>query len=109
GRTAADRETGEVDRDVVRRDHQTIGPAAGAGEIVDEFIRARLTDRLACLDLDRFSRASLGREDYRSDGEHNCKKRCWSSHDVLPCECALTFRGADADKAESSVIKSTRF
>ena len=48
-------------------------------------------------------RAGSRREDHRSEGERNSKKRCWSSHAVLPwigchVDCNtpnLTGTGAD--------------
>jgi hypothetical protein len=59
---------------------QTAGGAhSDRGEIVGEFIRARLTDRLALRDLDRsFSRIAClhatRRDEYRPKGEHNWEK-----------------------------------
>ena len=53
-RNAGDRKTGEIERDKIGGNRQA-GTISGAfeGEIVDEFIRARLTDRLAFIDLGR--------------------------------------------------------
>src|ERR1700730_14857770 len=90
GAVASDRETGQVDGDEVGGNQQAVGVETRL-EIVNEFIRARLTDRLAFLDLPwpLFSRvlclrAGPRRKDYRPEGERNCKDRCWFSHVVLP-------------------------
>jgi hypothetical protein len=80
-----DIEASEVDADNAGGNHQADsrgGPTPIGGEIVGEFIRARLTDRLALRDLDRsFSRiaclrATTRRKDYRPKGEHNWEKGC---------------------------------
>lgn len=71
GDRPADRETGKIDRYSIRGDYQTV---AGGGEIIRQLVRARLTDRSACLDWNGFSRAGVRHEDCGPKGRAQSKK-----------------------------------
>jgi hypothetical protein len=83
-----------------------VPPRGREGKIVDEFIRARLTNRLAFLNLDRSSILSClrGREDYCPEGKSNRKKSSWSSHAILSLICALSFNRGGSNETNGRTV-----